>query len=1031
MNKTFAIFFLLISTCIATAQTVTTDPAFPQADQPVTITVDVSGTSLDNFAWNNSSNPVWIWTWIAEGCTSNCDAPTNVNPATPEQDAAKVTRISTDPDKYQITFTPTTFFNKPASEIKKIGLKLKTRDWADNKQTDNDRFITFSSEYQVALTQPSVFPVFKNSGEQLTISANASASSTIKIFINGNEVTSAAGVTSINYVHTITEVQGTSTVEVRATNGSQTKSATFDYTVRSATVEADRPAGIVDGINYHDDNTKVTLSVWAPGKTSAYVVGEFTDWKVNADFQMKKDGEHFWIEVSGLTPGVEYAFHYLINESLYIADPYADKILDPDDQYIPDAIYPNLKSYPGEALSETWYFNRLSVLQTNQTPYEWQTANYTVPETKDLVIYEMLVRDFVEADDRSYQTLIDTISYFERLGVNAIQLMPVMEFGGNDSWGYNPTFMFAPDKAYGTKHKLKEFIDRCHEKGIAVILDITMNHHDTPNPYVMMDFDFTAFKPTANNKWFNVTAKHPFNVFFDMNHESAYTKRYLDTVNYYWLNEFNVDGFRFDLSKGFTQRNNPDNIDAWGAKDDSRIAILKRMADKIREHSPDAILILEHFADNAEEQVLSDYGFLLWGNMNHAYNQNSMGFSAESDISWGSYKARGWNDPNLVTYMESHDEERMMYRNLQFGNSSGGYSVKAMNNALDRIKAAASFFFTIPGPKMLWQFGELGYDISIDFNGRIGAKPVKWEYLDDPAREKLFETFAALIHLRNAYDVFDTEDFFITGGSSLSKQITLRNQPYTATPANADEMNVHVIGNFDVTAKNVALTFPHDGNWFDYFSGGDTLKLTSQAVTLTLAPGEFRLYTDVKLESPGEELNGFVPPATPTLTSVEEVDGDVVLTWEDRAQIENNYSIYRGLNGAFEKIGEADKNAITFTDGSDLDPETTYTYYVSADNNFGSTMSNELDITTTIAVVSNEPSLNTSVRISPNPVNSVLTIHSAKNIRHVSLLSLDGRRINLSFLESNKWDVAGVPAGFYIAEVVTDKGIAKLKIIKH
>ena len=116
--------------------------------------------------------------------------------------------------------------------------------------------------------------------------------------------------------------------------------------------------------------------------------------------------------------------------------------------------------------------------------------------------------------------------------------MPITEFNGNESWGYNPTFMFAPDKYYGTKNKLKEFIDKCHQLGIAVILDMVMNHHDLPNPYVIMDFDFNAFKPTANNQWFNTDAKHPFNVFFDMNHESSYTKKYLDTINYYWLNEY-------------------------------------------------------------------------------------------------------------------------------------------------------------------------------------------------------------------------------------------------------------------------------------------------------------------------------------------------------------------------------------------------------------------------------------------------------------------------------------------------------------
>src|SRR5205809_7993714 len=102
--------------------------------------------------------------------------------------------------------------------------------------------------------------------------------------------------------------------------------------------------------------------------------------------------------------------------------------------------------------------------------------------------------------------------------------MPINEFDGNESWGYNPSFYFAADKYYGTKNKFKEFIDKCHQNGIAVILDIAMNHQDIPNSYAMLDFDFVNFKPEADNKWFNVSPTHPFNVFYDLNHESSYTK---------------------------------------------------------------------------------------------------------------------------------------------------------------------------------------------------------------------------------------------------------------------------------------------------------------------------------------------------------------------------------------------------------------------------------------------------------------------------------------------------------------------------
>ena len=129
-----------------------------------------------------------------------------------------------------------------------------------------------------------------------------------------------------------------------------------------------------------------------------------------------------------------------------------------------------------------------------------------------------------------------------------------------------------------------------------------------------------------------------------------------------------------------------------------------------------AYLILEHFADNSEEIVLSNYGFMLWGNLNYSFNQNTMGYASGSDVSWLSYKTRGWNSPHVVGYMESHDEERLMVKNLAYGNSNGGYNVKDLSTALDRQEAASVIFYGIPGPKMLWQFGELGYDKSIRNN---------------------------------------------------------------------------------------------------------------------------------------------------------------------------------------------------------------------------------------------------------------------------------------------------------------------------
>ncbi len=864
-------FFIVLFSYGAGAQIVTTNPAVPSPTQPVTITINVEGTSLDNYAWNNTTAPVWAWMWVSQGCSGGCDAPTNVNPATsPAQDAAKATRISVNPDIYQITITPTTFFNKPASELKQIGIKLKTVNWSDNKQTDNDRLITLSEGFAISLSQPTQTSFFVNSGQSIPITANTNQAASITVEVNGSQVAASSGnVTTFFYSHTVAETSGTTEVVVKADNAvDPIKTSSFKYTLRSATVNQPRPVGIIDGINYHTDQTKATLGLWAPGKTSVYVLGDFNNWELSSAYQMKKDGEHFWLELSGLNSGQEYAFRYLVNETVMIADPYTDKILDPVDQYIPSTIYPNLKTYPAKALTNLDYFNRVSVLQTGQQPYNWQVTNFQKPVKENMVIYELLVRDFFASGDRNYQSLIDTIGYFKRLGINAIELMPIMEFNGNESWGYNPTFMFAPDKAYGTKNKLKEFVDVCHQNGIAVILDIAMNHQDTPNPYAMMDFDFGIFKPTAANKWFNVNATHPYSVFFDLNHESSYTKAYLDTVNHYWLNEYKVDGFRFDLSKGFTQNakcgGSTSDEGCIAVRDNTRIAILKRMADAIWSHTADAIIILEHFADNSEEKELAEYrlnegkGMMLWTNVTNAYAQNSMGYESNSDFSWINTDLRGWAAHHAVGYMESHDEERMMYRNLQNGKNVSGYNIKTLPVALKRIQAASTLFYTIPGPKMLWEFGELGYDFPINYcedgsinNGcRTYSKPVKWDYKEDPARYAVYQHISDLLRLRNTYNVFTDGTPTISGGASLIKQMILKNNPYSASPANSGEMNAVIAVNFDVATQNVAVAFPHTGTWYEYYSNGTELTVALATSAVQLKAGEYKIFTDVKIEKP-------------------------------------------------------------------------------------------------------------------------------------------------------------------------------------
>lgn len=856
MRKFLGVWLFALVTSLTLAQTPTISPALFRTTDPITVTYDVTGTSLANLT------TAYAWVWIP----GSFDSQWNVNPAnsnTAKTDNAKFTKSLVEGKTlFTITFTPSTFFTQNISSATKIGILLKGNDWSNGQTAD---FVTdfWDGSFQIKLTEPALLPLFVNQNEVVTIKAETPVVATYSLYINDQLVDSQPSSTSYNYDHTITEASGQGNVRITATAGANTSEVSFQYLISSPSEEQVRPVGVIEGINYDNaDPTKVTLCLLAPLKTSVYVLGDFTNWDVLGDYQMKRDGEFFWIELTGLTSGQEYAFQYLVDETIRVADPYSDKILDPDDLYISAATYPNLKPFPSKAVSTKWYENRLSVFQTNQEPYQWTVTNFEKPKKETLVIYELLIRDFFDSQHRNYQSLIDTISYFKRLGITAIQLMPIMEFNGNEGWGYNPTFMFAPDKYYGTKNKFKEFIDVCHQNGIAVILDIAMNHQDVPNTYAAMYFDFETFKPAANNPWFNVTAKHPFNVFNDMNHESSYTKEYLDTVNHYWLNEYKIDGFRFDLSKGFTQTDNPDNVGAWSAYDASRVALLKRMADVIWSHTPDAYVTLEHLSANNEEKELAEYradegkGMMLWGKMTDQYNQNTMGFSESSGIDGAYHKTRDWTVPHLITYMESHDEERLMYKNINFGNSNSSYSTKTISTALERIEAANALFLTLPGPKMIWQFGEYGYDKSINLceNGtinndcRLSPKPVLWEYLDEPAREKLFLKVADLNRLRQDYTVFHKGEVTFSSASSLVKSIQLKNTPYTSTPVDSSQMNVVIAANFDLIQRPTSITFPHTGTWYDYTGGGREIQVTQTSFSLTLRPGQHMLLTDVPIQ---------------------------------------------------------------------------------------------------------------------------------------------------------------------------------------
>ncbi|GAA0190235.1 hypothetical protein GCM10009122_51600 [Fulvivirga kasyanovii] len=1018
MKNLFYLIFLSIC-CYGQAQTFTTNPAFPIADQPLTLTIDVS--SVPSLA---DESALWLWAWLPE-CASDCDAPTNVNPATSAQSAAKFSATG-NPDIFTLTFTPTTFFNKPADQITRIGFKVKADDWG-NGQSPENLFIDISTgELEVSFSEPSDEYFFVDPSSTINIVALSSASADLELKINNVVVESLTG-TELSYTHNVVE-SGTIEATVTASVGGDVATDKFYFIVRQATENAATPASIIKGINYDADPSKVTLSLEAPGKTSVYVIGEFNNWMPSTNYRMKQDGELFWLEISGLNSGQEYAFQYLVDEEIIVGDPYADKILDPNnDPFIPAATYPALKTYPDGASGN------VSVLQTGQTPYNWQITNFVKPAKEDLVIYELLVRDFDK--EQNYQSIIDRLDYLQGLGVNAIELMPVMEFSGNLSWGYNPSYFFAPDKYYGSKNDLKAFIDECHSRGIAVILDMVLNHTHEDNPLAQLYWNESTFKPAADNPWLNVTPRHPFNVFYDFNHESAYTQNFVDTVNHYWLNEYKFDGYRFDLTKGFTQDfTEGSDVGAWSAYNQTRIDLLKRMTDAIWAHHPEAYVIFEHLADNSEEKVLADYGIMLWGNMNHNFNQNTLGFSDNSSIDWSYYKTRNWQEPNLIAYMESHDEERLVYRNISFGNSiPGSYNTKDLDIALERVKAASAVYYAIGGPKMIWQFGELGYDKSIELNGRTGEKPIPWAdgglgYDEDQERLKLYDVTAELVKLKKSYPIFSDNVTTINESEALVKQVVLKSDPFVSNPGSTDEMNLLVVANFNLSAKDITISFPHTGSWYSYFAMGDELVVDATSKTLQLQPGEFRIYTDVKLPEVAAELTDFVQPIAPTGLSANMSGNEVVLNWEDNSAIETNYQVWRSAGAGFELVTTLGADVSTYTD-KNVSGLTAYTYKVTAKNAHYTSDSGEATITTSEFITGIKDGHTDKLNVYPIPAKDYLKFEGMPGSTTFEIRNLAGQSI-LAGNVNGHLDISTLPKGIYVLTVRNSTDLQKIKFVK-
>ena len=613
------------------------------------------------------------------------------------------------------------------------------------------------------------------------------------------------------------------------------------------------PANLQHGINYIDNST-VTLVLYDrdnQGKSHDFcnLLWDENWWGYEEKPKKPLNYDHesgcWWITLTGLNPGRQYKFQYQLgygdNVTVTTFDPYTEIVYDRgNDQWISSVTYPGLAEEYGDTHGgrDNGF---VSAFKINKDVYDWKVEDYDIEDKNDLVIYELLLRDFTDNSkgEGSVKAAMKYLDYLSTLGVNAIELMPIQEFDGNDSWGYGSHAYFALDKAYGTRNDYKAFIDACHQRGMAVILDVAYNHATGVHPYAAMYWDGKNNKTASNNPWFNVDAPHQWSVYHDWNHSNSMVRDHVKKSITYLMTEYKVDGFRFDLTKGFTQ-----NSGTEGTYDQMRVDYIKEYNAHIQSVDRDAVMICEHFVDD-ENWELGQNGIKVWRNMTYPYAKAMKRDMSQADFTGttNGFNADGtmaeWNNFGmLVGYQESHDEQRTNY------DGQWDYSGNAIDFAtrIERAKINAAFFLLSPGPKMIWQFGEIGYDISIEDNGgRTNKKPWKTdEYLAVKERKALYDTYSRIIAFRKKNPRFFDYDvnfrWYVDGNHQSGRYLFSRS---------GDGKHFALFGNFGIGTQEIGVQLPEGvDKWYQY--DNPNAVWTGSSHSPTLSEGQFYLLVSDK-----------------------------------------------------------------------------------------------------------------------------------------------------------------------------------------
>jgi len=534
-----------------------------------------------------------------------------------------------------------------------------------------------------------------------------------------------------------------------------------------------------------DMTCKIEFTLFAPNNKGAALIGSFSEWR---EIAMKKGEDGYFRTQVDIEDGV-YQYKFRVQTKSPNFEP--DQWLDVIDPYATDVDEEKncgiVRVKEGKRIVDS---------------YVWQHDNTPLPNNHETVIYEMHVADFSggEADQYKrgkYQDAIAKLDYLSKLGINAIELMPVNEYPGDYNWGYKVRHFFATESSYGSTEDLKRFIDECHGRGIRVFMDGIYNHTDEECPLMLIDrnywyYEYRHYPEDPSNYW-----GPEFN--YDNYDETLDVKpawKYVGDVVRYWVQEYHIDGIRFDAVR---QLANFEFLD-WLAKQANKNAAPKPFYN-IAEHIPDTSKVVSPEGPMDACWHESFHYFIIPHLCGETFELEKL--KEVLDPRRQGYEAA----TNVINYLATHDREHVM-REL------GERSIFG-EAAFQRAKLGAVLLMTAMGVPMLWMGEEFG-ESKRKSESVTQPKKIAWSLLEKDLNQDLFEYYKKLIALRKKNPALQSDNIKFFHEDPEAKVLAYSRW-------NEKGSRVVVVANFSDSflSKYKVPNFPATGIWHEWMDDGE------------------------------------------------------------------------------------------------------------------------------------------------------------------------------------------------------------------